>query len=153
MKFKSITIILCLFIGIVSSCKQELTKVVEEKYPDGSPQLERYYKEKGDKKELVKEIIYWSSKKKKIEGTYKNTQREGHWMAWFENGNPWSEGYYINGIEDGPKNVWHESGKIMYSGQYKLGKKVGTWKFYDEKGVLATEKDYDKIDFQDSISK
>ena len=131
-------------IFLVVACKPQLTKVVEQKFPDGSPQLERFYKETGSKKELVKEVLYWPNKNKKIEGSYQDSLRDGHWMAWFENGNKWSEGNYIRGVEDGLKNVWYETGKLFYTGQFKQGKKVGVWKIYDEKGTLAQEINYDK---------
>jgi len=126
------------------SCKPEISKVVEQRYPDGSPQLERFFKGEGSKKELVKEILYWPNKNKKIEGSYQDSLREGKWTAWFENGIKWSEGNYSKGIDDGDKKVWRETGKLIYSGKFKKGIKVGTWKFYDEKGVLAQEVDYDK---------
>lgn len=129
---------------ILVSCKQPLTKVVEQKYPDGSPQLERFFKEDGNKRELVKEVLYWPNKNKKIEGSYADSLRDGHWIAWFENGKKWSEGYYIKGVEDGPKNVWYETGQLFYTGQFKNGKKVGVWKIYDERGTLAQEVNYDK---------
>jgi antitoxin component YwqK of YwqJK toxin-antitoxin module len=128
----------------LASCKHQVTKVVEQRYPDGSPHLERHYKGEGVKKELVKEVLYWPNSKKKIEGAYKDSLRDGQWMAWFENGNKWSEGNYIKGVEDGAKNVWYESGQLFYSGKFKNGKKVGVWKIYDEKGKLAQEIDYDK---------
>jgi antitoxin component YwqK of YwqJK toxin-antitoxin module len=143
MKVSRLVFAIILIISM-GSCKQQLTKVVEQKYPDGSPQLERYFKEDGQKKELVKEVLYWPNKTKKIEGGYQDSLRDGRWTAWFENGNKWSEGNYIKGVEDGLKNVWYESGKLFYSGQFKNGKKIGIWKIYDEKGVLAQEIDYDK---------
>ncbi len=126
-----------------NSCQKEIKKVVEEKYPSGKPKIERHYKEIDDKKEVIKEISYWESGHKQIEGSYKNTLREGHWKAWFENGNSWSEGFYINGVEDGMKKVWHENGQVMYMGQFRMGDKIGIWKFYDETGKLSKEINYD----------
>ncbi len=141
---KSFTgIISILLIAMMVSCKPQVTKVVEQKYPDGSPQLERFFKGE-EKKELVKEILYWPNKTKKIEGSYKDSLRDGLWTAWFENGKKWSEGTYIKGVEDGDKNVWYESGQLFYSGKFKLGNKIGIWKIYDEKGAIAQEIDYDK---------
>lgn len=134
------------FVVLVSltACKPQISKVVEQRYPDGTPQLERFFKGEGAKKELVKEVLYWPNKNKKIEGAYQDSLRDGLWIAWFENGNKWSEGYYVKGVDDGPKKVWYESGQLFYSGQFNKGKKVGVWKVYDEKGVLAQEIDYDK---------
>ena len=132
------------FFVLLVSCKPQVTKVVEQKYPDGSPQLERFFKGDEKNKELVKEILYWPNKTKKIEGSYKDSLRDGVWTAWFENGKKWSEGSYIKGVEDGNKSVWYESGQLFYAGKFTMGKKVGIWKIYDEKGNLVQEIDYDK---------
>lgn len=139
--FLILAICIALFI---SACKPKLEKVVEKTYPNGKPEIEKYYAKEGDKKVLAKEIIYWPSEKKKIEGSYKNEQRDGKWTAWFENGNKWSEGSYVNGIDDGEKTVWYENGQIFYNGQFKMGNKVGVWKIYDETGKLVQEINYDK---------
>lgn len=128
----------------LQSCGPKIEKVIEKKYPNGKPEIEKHYLIEGDTKILQKEIVYWPDEKKKIEGSFKQEERDGHWIAWFENGNKWSEGYYINGIEDGEKRVWHENGNVFFEGQYKMGVKVGIWKVFDEAGNLIQESNYDK---------
>lgn len=126
------------------SCGPKIEKVIEKTYPDGKPEVEKHYIKEGDNRILQKEIIYWPNEKKKIEGSFNEEQRDGHWIAWFENGNKWSEGYYIKGIEDGEKRVWHENGNVFFEGQYKMGVKVGIWKVFDEAGNLVQEINYDE---------
>lgn len=133
-----------ILIFFFASCKPKLEKVVEKTYPNGKPEIEKYYAKEGDKKVLAKEIVYWPNEKKKIEGSYKTDQRDGKWTAWFENGNKWSEGSYVNGIDDGEKTVWYENGQIFYKGLFKMGVKIGIWKIYDEKGKLVQEINYDE---------
>ncbi len=143
MRKKYLLLVLC-SIFLLTACKSKLEKVVEKSFPNGKPEIEKYYSSEGDKKVLAKEIVYWPSEKKKIEGSYKNDQRDGKWTAWFENGNKWSEGNYINGIDDGEKSVWYENGQVFYKGQFKMGIKVGIWKIYNETGKLTQEINYDK---------
>jgi antitoxin component YwqK of YwqJK toxin-antitoxin module len=139
-----VTSLLLISAFLVYSCGPKIEKVIEKTYPDGKPEVEKHYIKEGDNRILQKEIVYWPTEKKKIEGSYKEEQRDGHWIAWFENGNKWSEGYYIKGIEDGEKRVWHENGNVFFEGQYKMGVKVGIWKVFDEAGNLVQEINYDE---------
>ncbi len=139
-----LTVFIMISTIFLQSCGSKIEKVIEKSYPNGKPEIERHYIKEGGEKILQKEIFYWSNEKKKIEGSFKEEQRDGHWIAWFENGNKWSEGYYIKGIEDGEKRVWHENGNIFFEGQYKMGVKVGHWKVFDEAGNLVQEINYDE---------
>jgi len=82
--------------------------------------------------------------KKKIEGYYANGKRIGNWMAWYENGNLWSQGKYINGKRNGYSALYYPDGKVRAEGSYKDDKKTGIWSFFDEKGSLQKEIDFDK---------
>ena len=129
--------ILLLLLGFLISCggKENYFKVIEETFKDGSPHLIKYYKSK-DKKILLKETIYYRSGKKKLEGSYNNTQKSGVWKAWFPNGNLWSQATYINGIENGEKTVYYENGNKYYQGFLKDNKRTGDWSFWDKEGKL-----------------
>jgi antitoxin component YwqK of YwqJK toxin-antitoxin module len=129
---------------IVTSCHWGTKKEIEQKYPDGSTKVEKYYTYNKGKKELVKEVQYFENKQKKMEGTYLNNQRSGKWTAWYKNGKVWSEGFFKDGLSEGVRTVYYDNGKIYMVGNYALDQKVGKWKFYDNTGKLVKEVDFDK---------
>lgn len=139
MKTKMLT--LTLISLIFSACHFE-DKVVEEKFPDGSPKRICIYQGKGENRELIKETNYYPSKQMQMEGEYKNGQRHGKWTYWHENGKIWSEGSFKNGKSDGKRTTYFDNGKIRYVGFYKEDIRVGKWSFYDENGRLLKEVDY-----------
>jgi len=128
---------------ILSSC-HKTTKVIEETYSDGSPKLERYYEGEGADKEMVKEIKYYDNKQIEMEGEFKDSKRDGYWVAYYKDGTKWSEGYFKNGLDDGKRTVYYENGKKRYEGNYSKGVQAGKWKFWNESGMLEKEVDYDK---------
>ena len=141
--------VICLFIPliIILSCNREKkVKVVEEKYPDGSPKVEKYFNGDSTNKEMVKEVRYYPNKKEQMEGEFKNERRDGNWVYYYDNGNKWSEGSFLNGFDNGKRTTYFENGKVRYEGFYDKGKKVGTWKFWDEIGNLKKTIDFDKAD-------
>lgn len=125
------------------SCKGKTTKVVEEKYPDGSPKTERFYKEEDQKKELVKEIKYYDNHQKQYEGDFKSEKRNGKWTYWREDGKIWSEGTFKDGLRNGPGKVYYEDGKVYYECEYKNDIRCGVWHFYNEEGKEMKVVDYD----------
>lgn len=130
---------------ILYSCSDEGKKVVEKTYPDGSPKVEKYYKIKGSDSELVKEVNYYSSQQKMMEGKYKNDKRDGYWVYYYENGEKWSEGIYENGLDEGLRTTYYENGEKRYEGNYTKGKETGIWKFWNEKGKLEKTINYDTV--------
>lgn len=135
-------LIFALLTATVDSCSSHSKKVIEEKYPDGSPKVVKYYQEKNGIKELVKEIDYYPNKNKRLEGEYKKDHRDGKWTYYYENGKLWSEGYFVNDINDGQRTTYFENGQIRYQGTYKSGDRIGKWQFYNEAGTLVKEMDY-----------
>ncbi len=115
---------------------------VTEIYPNGSPYHIICSK---PSEKMASELFFYPSYKLQMIGTSINNKREGKWSYWYENGNLWSEGYYKDGENDSIRNVWFENGKKRYEGLYHSGKEAGKWKFYDEKGQLAKEVDYDTV--------
>ncbi|MFZ4401657.1 MAG: toxin-antitoxin system YwqK family antitoxin [Bacteroidales bacterium] len=115
---------------------------VTEIYSNGSP-YHVIYTKPGEK--MTTEIFFYPSYKIQMLGTSINNQREGKWSYWYENGNLWSEGYYKNAENDSIRSVWYENGNKRYEGLYRNGKEAGKWKFYEEKGQLAKEVDYDTV--------
>lgn len=131
-----------LILTVTNACTHQPKKVIEEKYPDGSPKTVKYYSEKNGQKELVKEVDFYPNKNKRLEGEYKKDQRNGRWIYYYENGKIWSEGSFTDDINDGQRTTYFENGQIRYQGSYKMGDRIGKWKFYNESGDLVKEMDY-----------
>jgi len=117
-------------------------KVIEEKYPDGSPKRICIYHGRGENRELIRETTYYANKQAQMDGTYKDTKRDGEWTYWYENGKLWSEGTFVAGKSEGKRTTYFENGKVRYVGFYKEDMRVGKWRFFDEKGNLLQEVDY-----------
>ena len=134
--------ILYVFMAIAAifliSCKGNLKEDVV-KSPDGKIEKVTKYKMIGDQKDVVNETRYYPNGNKQIEGGYKNGQRDGHWVYWFENGNKQSDGYFDNGTRTGETKVWDETGKQIYTGFYKNGKPDKTWYIYNKNGEKESE--------------
>jgi antitoxin component YwqK of YwqJK toxin-antitoxin module len=126
---------------IFIACSRD-KRVVEESYPDGSPKRICVYKGSGEDKQLIRETTYYLNNKLQMDGTYKNNQRDGQWIYWYENGSKWSEGFFREGKNDGKRITYFENGKIRYEAYYREGVRVGKWKFFNEKGNLLQEIDY-----------
>lgn len=125
----------------LTSCRFE-TKVIEESYPDGSPKRICIYLGKGENRELIKETTFYPNKQAQMEGTYKDSKRDGKWTYWYENGKTWSEGTFIKGKAEGKRTAYFENGKVYYEGSYKEDQRVGKWRFFDENGRLQKEIDF-----------
>jgi antitoxin component YwqK of YwqJK toxin-antitoxin module len=136
-----------LFIALIAAfafgCSEK--KVVESTYENGNPRVEKFYDKKGGELVLEREIVYYENKQKKMDGTFREDQRDGKWKAWYENGNLWSEGEYKDGKRNGPGIAYHENGKKYIEGMYRDDSRVGPWKFYDTTGVLLKEVNFDLV--------
>jgi hypothetical protein len=75
----------------------------------------------------------------KYRGYFRFGERHGQWVAFYNNGLPWSEQHYNKGKKEGPNIVYYENSKLRYSGYYKDDKRDSLWQFYDTSGkVLKT---------------
>lgn len=136
-------IYLMLILSLVS-CGTKIVEEIEEKYDDGSPKTVKIYEVDDEKKELLKEIGYYSNNQKRIEGEFRDGKRHGKWYYWYENGNMWSEGSFHEGRRDGPGVTYHENGEKYVVGTYDNDERIGVWQFYDENGDLIKEIDYNR---------
>ena len=132
------------------SCSRE-NKVVESTFPDGSPKKVSVYEGTGEKKELRKETTYYPGKKTQMEGTFKNSQRDGNWVYYYPNGKKWSEGTFREGKSHGKRTTYFENGKVRYIAFYNMEQRVGKWRFYSDKGIFIKEIDYAGV--VDTVSK
>ena len=118
--------------------------MIESTYPNGSPRRVCVYSGKGENRELIKETFFYKNRKTQVDGEYKQTQRNGKWIYYYESGIVWSEGFFKDGKSDGKRVTYFPNGKIRYEGYYKEEKKVGVWKFYDKTGKLVKSVDFSK---------
>ena len=135
------TLFLIVAVTALAGCQFQ-NKVVEEKWPDGSPKKVCIYMGKGEGRILLRETTYYENKQMQMDGTYRDNKREGKWTYWYENGKVWSEGTFINGKSDGKRVTYFENGNIRYEGNYKNDMRVGRWRFFDETGRMLREVDY-----------
>jgi antitoxin component YwqK of YwqJK toxin-antitoxin module len=70
----------------------------------------------------------------KYRGYFRFGERHGQWIAFYNDGLPWSEQHYNKGIKNGENIVYYEGGKIRYKGYYKDDKRDSVWTFYDSLG-------------------
>ncbi len=137
------TLLFTLIAFLTFGCTQK--KVVESTYENGNPKVEKYYHKKGNELILDREVIFYENKQKKMEGTYKDEQRDGQWKAWYDDGTLWSEGEYKDGKRNGLGIAYHENGKKYIEGMYRDDARVGAWRFYDTTGVLLKEVNFDLV--------
>lgn len=124
---------------VFASCSSQLRKKVEVSFPNGEPQIARFYN-KND--QCVKETEYYQSGQVKMEGTMKDGKREGEWTAYYPDGRVQSHGYFKDGKRTGEATVFWPNGNLREKGFYKEGTHCGHWKWYDEQGFLLREEDY-----------
>jgi len=136
-------LLVTILIVITSGCTRK--EVVESTFENGNPKIVKYYHKKGGELFLDREIVYYKNKQKKIDGEYKDQQRNGLWKAWYENGTIWSEGEYKDGKRNGIGISYYENGKIYIEGMYKDDIRVGAWRFYDTTGILTKEVNFDLV--------
>jgi antitoxin component YwqK of YwqJK toxin-antitoxin module len=139
----SVFLIILLMVG----CKSELKDEVVELHSNGTVKKLHYYTLKRGDKEVVKEVVFYSTGEKLMEGPIKNNKRNGQWNSWYENGKLWSEGNYIEDIRVEKTRVYYDNGQLRIDGQYDNGARTGLWSFYDEEGKLIQEVEF----FADSI--
>lgn len=95
----------------------------------------------------IKEGIYteWYPGKKQVKykgGQDEQNRRHGKWTFYSVNGMELSITMFNAGMKDGFTIVKYPNGAIHYRGEYRNDEMVGVWTTYDEKGNVATEKDY-----------
>lgn len=75
----------------------------------------------------------------RVKGMMVDGERDGLWVAFYENGTRWSEENYRMGVLSGRTISFYPNGHLRYRGQYIDGEKAGLWQFYDEEGKLTQE--------------
>lgn len=137
-------LLLLISLFFLVSCGPKLEEVVEDTHPDGSPRMVVYYRLVEGFREKVKVTAFYENGQKRYEGEFAGDKRHGYWIYWYENGNKWSEGYFKNDLRDGFGTTWYDNGQKHFEGSYKDGVRAGVWMFYDMKGEMVKEVNYDE---------
>ena len=125
--------------ALIPSCGEKMEQEVAETWPEGQPKKVFFYDASTGQRQKVKEVRFFESGKKEMEGHYKNGKKQGTWTFWIENGKRQSENNFNNDLRDGKATVWRENGYKYYEGTYSMGKLHGTWIFYDMDGRRLKE--------------
>ncbi len=80
----------------------------------------------------------------KFTGFFRFGKRHGQWMAFYINGEKWSECFYDKGLKHGASRVYFPNGVPQFTGWYKNDLKDSVWTFYDTLGKVTDVKYYRK---------
>ena len=83
-------------------------------------------------------VWYYENGQLRRKGDYKNGKVEGSWVGYYEYGQLKSKGDYKNGEEEGSWVSYYDNGQLQYKGDYKNGKKEGYWEEYHKDGSVFT---------------
>lgn len=149
---------------IFASC----TRTETTYYPDGRTQSIIQYKGKKEHGKTV--YFYHSPNTVEMEVEMKNGKRNGEFRRYFENGlidtycvyvNDSIEGVevmfmpngcksqeytYVHGRKNGPHKAYHIDGNIKIEGGFKNDLFDGPWTYYDERGVVVGEGNFQNGD-------
>lgn len=141
---RSVLFSLITLIGISCSVPEaKKIEKIEAKYENGNPHKVRIYTVQNADTipQMFKE--FYPDGKIKTQGAFDvDSNREGKWEAFYEDGKPWSIGFYKKGKSEGKRTVWYASGKKRFEGMYKNGNPTGEWVFWDQSGNEIERKVY-----------
>ena len=78
------------------------------------------------------------------QGSFKNGQREGAWVHYYENGQLEYKGNYKNGYQENTWISYYENGQLYYKGNFKNGWLEGAWVWYYDDGQVNNKGNYKK---------
>lgn len=128
---------------ILNSCGRTFEGKVEQAYHDGTPKVVSYYAT-DEPDVLVRQKHYYTNKQLRIDGFFKDGEKDGKWTYYYDDGVLWSTGYFKNGKIDGKNKSYHSNGKLAVKGSFKEGVRIGKWYYYGEDGSLEKEVNYDE---------
>lgn len=89
-------------------------------------------------------VKYFITGRVEIRCTYKNDQLEGLEEVYDIYEHKISETNYQHGKKHGLYTLYHENGEIMEQGEFFEDLFDGKWSYFDERGVMVGEGEYDK---------
>ena len=84
----------------------------------------------------------WENGNKMLDGSFKNSVKDGRWMEWFDNGQPEKQYNYRYGQKHGYWAEWHSNGLLAVEGSYVDGKEDGNWTYWYRSGQKEKVVDY-----------
>lgn len=114
----------------------EERRTVTQKYPDGSPQIERQVTRYSDER-LVNDGAYreyFPNGQIFVEGAYEKGDQQGQWTYWHDNGQKNRTVNYTNGVPDGSWEVYRRDGSLEAKRSFVNGSRNGEWTVYDTNG-------------------
>jgi|GEM_PF-5816412 len=71
--------------------------------------------------------------------------RHGPSRFWHKNGQRSADTEWWDGRKHGKFTLWYPNGQKRAEGQHDRMEPAGIWKYWDEKGELVQQKDFDKV--------
>ena len=124
------------------SCQTSEIQVVEEVFNDGAIKSIVDYRISFGDSIPIHRLDFHKDGSKRMEGFFKDGERDGEWLSWFTDGTVWSKGYFKEGKRTGKSWVYHPNGKLYIKGKYEDGKKTGQWLVFDEDGILLADQSF-----------
>ena len=70
------------------------------------------------------------------QGSFKDGERDGAWVYYWDNGQLMGKVNYKNGKQEGAGVYYYDNGQLSYRGNYKNGKRDGAWVTYNYDGTV-----------------
>ena len=106
--------------------------------PSSGETMDDLVKREGTYYKKFTDVPFTGEVEGKRQGSFKNGEREGPWVAYWDNGQLMYKGYYKNGEEEGPWETYLNNGRLVLKGDYKNGKRDGYWVSYTVDGFVLT---------------
>lgn len=130
------TISFIILLVMLQACQKEDVWRNKILYPSGKVKLMESYTVHNGDTVVTGNKIFHENGKVYMMGKIVNSERDGIWKTYYEDGTHWSETSFKEGLTHGPTTTWYKNGKIRFTGFYTDGEKSGTWYWYNEKGEL-----------------
>ncbi len=88
---------------------------------------------------------YYASGKLMESGMFTKGVKDNKWTRYNENGSVMAVAFYNMGKKTGTWLVYDDKGNKRYEMNYVDGEKTGIWTNWDESGLVASTKDYTKV--------
>ena len=136
-------ILIFLFIYLFNITLSELIPKIET-YKNGKVKKITYLKRVDNKLMKIKLENYFSSGLLKSSVKFKDNQKHGEYVSYWENGKISSSGYFDNGKMDSLWNFWDQSGNIEGISRWKGDLKHGKWTAFYNSGQIQKESIFHK---------
>lgn len=117
------------------ACETPMIRMVDEFYENGNPKSVNYYSSI-EKKQKLKTELFYKNGALKMSGYFRNNQKHGQWLYYYENGFIADEAWFLNGKLHGRSSSSYKNGVLRSNGYYEHGKKIREWTYFDESGKL-----------------